>query len=156
MTVTTLPDNDIDIPELAIKVGDVFLGPSKTLTDTHFTLFSAITNDMHPIHYDLEYARATQFGRPLAHGLLLNSLTALGATAAVGLIHGFVIVEQGSRFLAPAMVGDTLQPKLTIERIWRDGARIFCRIRTELTNQREETVLEGFHLYRVFDTPAVP
>lgn len=156
MTVKTLPTNDLDIPELAIKVGDVFFGPSKTLTDTHFTMFSAITNDMHPIHYDLEYARATQFGRPLAHGLLLNGLTALGATAAVGLIHGFVIVEQGSRFLAPAMVGDTLRPKLTVERLWREGSKLFCRIGTELTNQRAETVLEGFHLYRVFEAPKLP
>ena len=41
-----------------LKVGEVFEGPSKTLTDAHFLLFSGLTGDVHPIHYDVEYARA--------------------------------------------------------------------------------------------------
>ncbi len=82
-----------------IQVGAVFTTPSKTLTDAHFLLFSGITGDSHPIHYDVEYARATRFGKPLAHGLLLASLTALGASPATHVIQGFVFVEQGCRSL---------------------------------------------------------
>ena len=54
--------------------------PSKTLTDAHFMFFAGMTGDAHPIHYDDEYAKKTRFGRRLAHGLLLTSLTAVGAS----------------------------------------------------------------------------
>lgn len=62
--------------------GQVFTRPSKTLTDAHFLFFSGLTDDNHPIHYDIEYAKSTRFGEPLAHGLLLAAITALGATDA--------------------------------------------------------------------------
>ena len=83
-----------------LQPGQVFASPSKTLTDAHFLFFSGLTGDNHPIHYDVEYARTTRFGKPLAHGLLLASLTALGASPASPHIDGFVFVEQGCRFLA--------------------------------------------------------
>jgi len=134
-----------------IAEGEVFEGPSKTLTDAHFLMFSGVTGDVHPIHYDVEYARSTRFGKPLAHGLLMVSLTALGASNARERIDGYVLVEQGSKFLAPACVGDTVTPRLTVERSWNEGQRRFCRFRTTLTNQRGETLLEGFHVYRVLE-----
>ncbi|MEX2148284.1 MAG: MaoC/PaaZ C-terminal domain-containing protein [Candidatus Rokuibacteriota bacterium] len=132
-----------------LAVGDTFLTPSKTLTDAHFLFFSGLTGDAHPIHYDVEYARTTRFGKPLAHGLLLASMTALGASSAMHRIDGFVFVEQGCRFVSPALVGDTITPRLTVEKIWQEGKRRFIRIATSLTNQRGETLLEGFHVYRM-------
>jgi acyl dehydratase len=137
-----------------MNVGDTFDGPSRTLTDAHFLLFSGITGDVHPIHYDVEYARRTRFGKPVAHGLLLASLTALGASTARGQLDGFVIAEQGCQYLKPAVIGDTLQPRLILERIWEDSHRKFYRFRTLLLNQHGETILEGFHVYRVLDGQA--
>lgn len=134
-----------------LSAGEVFEGPSRTLTDAHFLLFSGVCGDVQPIHYDIEYAKATRFGKPVAHGLLLASLTALGASTGRERCHGFVFVEQGCRFLRPAFVGDTILPRLTVERVWQEGRRRFCRFRTELINQRHEQVLEGFQLYRIFD-----
>src|SRR3954465_6744201 len=98
-----------------VKVGETFKGPSKTLTDAHFLMFSGITGDVHPIHYDVEYAKQTRFGKPLAHGLMLASLTALGASSGRERIDGYVMIEQGSRFLQPAAVGDTVKPTLLVE-----------------------------------------
>jgi 3-hydroxybutyryl-CoA dehydratase len=129
--------------------GDVFEGPSKTLTDAHFLFFSALTGDAHPIHYDAEYAKGTRFGKPLAHGLLLQSLTAMGASTGRDRLEGFVFIEQGCRFLKPALVGDTIRPRQEVERIWEEGGKRFCRVKTMLLNQRDETLLEGFHLYRI-------
>ena len=134
-----------------IVEGEVFEGPSKTLTDAHFLMFSGVTGDVHPIHYDVEYAKTTRFGKPVAHGLLLASLTALGASNARERIDGYVLVEQGSRFLAPACVGDTVTPRLTVERAWTEGGRRLCRFKTTITNQRGETLIEGFHVYRVLE-----
>jgi 3-hydroxybutyryl-CoA dehydratase len=134
-----------------LKVGETFGGPSKTLTDAHFLLFSGVTGDAHPIHYDVEYAKQTRFGKPLAYGLLLVSMTALGASNARDRLEGFVLVEAASKFLKPAVVGDTICPRFVVERIWQDGRRRFCRVKTELRNQRDEILLEGFHVYRMLD-----
>lgn len=136
-----------------VNEGESFEGPSKTLTDAHFLFFSGLTGDTHPIHYDLEYAKGTRFGKPLAHGLLLNALTALGASSGRDRLHGFVFVEQGCRFLKPALIGDTIRPRQEVERVWTEGGKRFCRVKTRLLNQRDEVILEGFHLYRVLEHP---
>jgi acyl dehydratase len=132
-----------------LKVGDTFDGPSKTLTDAHFLLFSGVTGDVHPIHYDIEYAKKSYFGKPLAHGLLLTALTALGASSEREHLDGFIFIEQGCRFLKPAMVGDTVRPVFELEKLWKDEHRDFARFKTRLINQRGENLLEGFHVYRV-------
>lgn len=134
--------------ERPLQEGETFDGPSKTLTDAHFLFFSALSGDAHPIHYDVEYAKGTKFGKPLVHGLLLVSLTALGASTARERLDGLVFVEQGSRFLHPAIVGDTVRPRFALERIWQKGERRFYRFRTTLRSQRDETLLEGFHVYQ--------
>ncbi len=134
---------------LEIEEGQVFSTPSKTLTDAHFLFFSGLTGDNHPIHYDVEYAKSTKFGAPLAHGLLLAGMTALGGSDASFQIDGFVFIEQGSRFLKPVTVGDTIRTELTVEKIWQEGKRRFVRFATAMINQRDETVLEGFHIYQI-------
>lgn len=132
-----------------LRQGETFDGPSKTLTDAHFLFFSALSGDVHPIHYDVEYSKGTKYGKPLAHGLLLVSMTALGASAARDRIEGLVFVEQGSRFLRPAVVGDTIRPRFVFERSWQEGKRRFLRFATKLLNQRDEVLLEGFHVYQL-------
>jgi acyl dehydratase len=123
---------------LEIEEGQVFTTPTKTLTDAHFLFFSGLTGDNHPIHYDVEYAKATKFGAPLAHGLLLAGMTALGGSDASFQIEGFVFVEQGSRFLKPAKIGDTIHTRLTVEKIWQDGKRRYVRFATTMLNQHDK------------------
>lgn len=132
-----------------LHIGQRFVIPSRTLGDANFAAFQLASGDNHPIHYDVEYAKTTKFGKPLAHGLLLASMTALGATDANSRIDGFVFVEQGSRFLKPALVGDTIRPEMTVEKIWKEGARQYVRFATLLRNQRDEILLEGFHVYQI-------
>jgi len=138
---------------LDISSGEVFHCPSRTLTDAHFVLFASVSCDTHPLHCDAEYAGRTRFGKPVAHGLLLASLTALGSSSGQGKAHGFVFVEQGCRYLKPAAVGDTVHPSLTVERLWEEDRRTFCRLSTTVLNQHGEQLLEGFHLYRVLPHP---
>ena len=109
---------------MTLQPGETFEGPSKTLTDAHFLLFSGVTGDTHPIHYDVEYAKQTRFGKPLAHGLLLASMTALGASSARDRIDGFVFVEQGCTFLKPAVVGDTIKPVFVVEKLWDEASNM--------------------------------
>ena len=99
--------------------------PAKTLTDAHFMFFAGMTGDAHPIHYDDEYAKRHRFGRRLAHGLLLTSLTAVGASTLAPLIEASIVafVEQTTRFLGPAFVGDTHHPGARGRGRWSASAR---------------------------------
>lgn len=134
--------------------GRKFSGPSKTLTDAHFLMYAAISGDTHPIHYDVEYAKNTPFRAPIAHGLLLTGLMALGGSNAGDVCDGLAMVEQGTRYLRPVKVGDTVHPEFEIEDVWRDDKqRSFCRFKTLLLNHKGETMAEGFHVYRILAKP---
>ena len=134
------------------RLGERFAAPSRTLTDAHFLFFAGLTGDNHPIHYDVEYARTrTDFGRPLAHGLLVAALTALGAGALAPHVHDSMIafLEQRSRFRAPVYVGDTMYPVLEVSELIPKDERGVLKLRATITNQRGELVLEGEHVYLV-------
>ena len=61
-----------------LTVGEfIDAGPPRIVSLAKFLDFAAMTGDAHPLHYDEQYAAATRFGRPLAHGLLLMSFSAL-------------------------------------------------------------------------------
>jgi 3-hydroxybutyryl-CoA dehydratase len=137
------------------KVGDRFESPSKTVTDAHFLFFSGLTGDAHPLHYDVEYAKRTRFGRPLAHGLMLASLTAVGASTLSPLIEDSIVafLEQTTRFRAPDFVGDTLKPRHEVIALERKRSGGLLSLGVTLTNQRDETVFEGEHRYLVAYRP---
>jgi len=45
-------------------VGDVYEHrPGRTITDTENTWFTLLTMNTHPLHFDAEYAKASEFGR---------------------------------------------------------------------------------------------
>ena len=133
------------------RVGDRFESPSKTLTDAHFLFFSGLTGDAHPLHYDVEYAKGTRFGRPLAHGLMLTAMTAVGASTLSPLIEDSIVafLEQTTHFRAPVFVGDTIKPEHEVLALERKRSGGLLTLRVTLTNQRGQTVLEGEHRYLV-------
>ena len=138
------------------KIGDRFGSPGRTLTDAHFLFFAGLTGDAHPIHYDEEYARRHRFGRRVAHGLLLTSLTAVGASTLAPLVEASIVafVEQRTRFLAPAFIGDTLTPAHEVVALDPKRSAGLLTLRVTLINQRGEVVLEGEHRYLIAYRPA--
>lgn len=132
-----------------LTIGDRFESPSRTLTDAHFLFFAGLTGDNHPIHYDEEYARKTRFGGRVTHGLLLMAMTALGASPLSHRLDASMLafVEQGCRFLKPVLLGDTVSPSHEVTALEPRKDRGLVRFTTRITNQRGETVLEGYHAY---------
>ena len=53
-----------------IDVGESHETPGITITDWHVMNFAAVSMDFFELHTNEEYARRTQFGRRVAHGLL--------------------------------------------------------------------------------------
>ncbi len=130
-------------------IGEKFSSASKTLGDAHFILFGGLTGDTHPIHSDVEYAKARDLPGPLAHGLLLMAMTAFGAAPDARAIHDSVIAMVGTeaRFLKPAIVGDTIYPEFEVAAIEPKGKeRGILRLRCRIYNQRRDLLLDGEHV----------
>lgn len=136
-------------------LGEKFHIPAKTMTDAHFLFFAGVTGDNHPIHYDDEYAKTTRFGRRVAHGLLVASMTAVGASTLSPLLEESVVafVEQSSRFLKPVHIGDTITPELEVIELVPKTDTGLLRLTTRIRNQRGEAVLEGTHAYLIKKRP---
>ena len=132
-----------------LTVGQTWKSPSRTITDAHFLLFAGVTGDNHPLHYDYEYTRNTIFGKPVAHGLLVMALTALGASELSPRFEAAMIafLEQGGRFVRPVLVGDTVEPRFEVRELIPKGDRGIVVIGVRIVNQRGEVCLEGFHKY---------
>jgi acyl dehydratase len=128
-----------------------FRGEAKTLTTDMFMQFAALTGDAHPIHYDEAHAAKTRFGRPLAHGLLLTSLTALGATSLSRSVEDSMVamLEQRMEFLRPVFVGDVVVPEFEVVSMEPTASGRTARVEMAvwLTNQAGERVIEGRHAY---------
>jgi 3-hydroxybutyryl-CoA dehydratase len=133
-----------------LVVGFAFGGEETILTSEHFSGFAQLTGDKHPIHYDATYAARTTFGRPVAHGLLLTALTALGATSLSARIEDAMIalVEQQMRFLRPVFIGDVVTPRFeVVSNKPASGHRAVVGFAVKILNQNSEAILEGRHVY---------
>ena len=64
------------------------------------------------------------------------------------------LVEQTTRFLAPAFVGDTIKPRHEVIELERKRSAGLLTLRVTLTNQRGETVLDGRHKYLIAYRPS--
>ena len=129
--------------------GETFKSVPHTLSEKHFAGFAAMTGDAHPLHYDADYARAKGFDAPLAHGLLLFGLCALGAAPISRELTESMVAMLGNeaRYKRPAFVGDTVTPQFTVVGIEPKGnERGILQLAIALHNQRDELVLEGAHI----------
>ena len=50
--------------------------PGRTITESDNTWFTLLTMNQHPIHFDKEYARHSEFGQPLVNSTFTLSLVA--------------------------------------------------------------------------------
>jgi itaconyl-CoA hydratase len=90
-------------------VGDVYEHrPGRTLTQADNTWFTLLTMNTHPLHFDEEYAKATEFGRCLvASPLTVAILVGMSVTD----VSQKAIANLGWREIrlpAPVFAGDTL------------------------------------------------
>ena len=125
-------------------VGDVYEHrPGKTVTEYDNHLFTLLTMNTHPMHFDVEFAKASEFGKnlvvsPYTLALLIGmSVTDCSQKAIANLGMDEV------KFTAPVFAGDTIYGESEVlakrESKSRPGQGIVT-IRTLGKNQRGETV----------------
>ncbi len=90
-------------------VGDIYEHrPGRTISETDNTWFTLLTMNTHPLHFDVEYGKASEFGRCLvASPLTLAILVGMSVTD----VSQKAIANLGwkdIRMTAPVFPGDTL------------------------------------------------
>ncbi len=82
--------------------------PGRTITESDNTWFTLLTMNQHPIHFDKEYARHSEFGRPLVNSTFTLSLVAgmsVSDTSQKAIANlGWTDIA----LTAPVFVGDTI------------------------------------------------
>jgi acyl dehydratase len=103
-------------------------------------LFTKITGDRNPLHYDEELARRSRFGGIIVQGGVTSGL--INAVVAEDLPGpGSVFLHVDWSFKAPVRPGDEITAEVEVLEVREDKPII--RLRTTITNQDGIVVLDG-------------
>jgi acyl dehydratase len=94
-----------------LHVGMSFRSPGRTITDADLVAFAGLTGDYSELHTSDVYAKGSEFGRRVAHGMLGLAYAHGLMWARTGDLRETAIAFLGIddwRFLQPIFVGDTI------------------------------------------------
>jgi itaconyl-CoA hydratase len=136
------------------EVGDVYRHRhGRTVTETDNTLFTMLTLNTNPIHFDAEYARQTEFGRVLVNSCFTLSLV---VGLSVSDLSEHVMANLGWTDIVlphPVFVGDTIHAHSEILAKRESTSRPAVGIvdaRSVGENQRGETVVSYRRTFMVY------
>ena len=113
---------------------------TRPVTARDIELFTEITGDRNPLHYDEAAATASRFGGVIVQGGVTSGL--LNAVVAEDLPGpGSVFLEVSWRFLAPVRPGDEITAEVEVLEARED--KPITKLRTTITNGDGVTVLDG-------------
>jgi acyl dehydratase len=113
---------------------------TRTVSDRDIALFTEITGDRNPLHYDEDLAARSRMGGIVVQGGVTSGLlNALVAERLPG--PGSVFLEVAWRFPAPVRPGDVITARATVTAVRED--KPITTLATTITNQDGVTVLEG-------------
>jgi 3-hydroxybutyryl-CoA dehydratase len=129
--------------KIGIYIEDLKVGDSAEkvypVTEREIELFAEVSGDDNPIHLDEEFAKTTQFGARIAHGMLSASfISAVIGTQMPG--YGSIYLSQTLRFRRPVKIGDEVMVRATVTAI--DAKKGRATIET-LCAVAGKTVVEG-------------
>lgn len=128
-----------------IEEGDVFLSPSRTISESDLLQFAGLTGDLNELHTSDTFAAKTNFGKRIAHGMLVLSMAnGLYMRSNIFRTSVFLGIENW-KSPKPVFIGDTISLRLTIasKRITKDGKRAVIGMHYEVLNQNDEIVGDG-------------
>jgi acyl dehydratase len=97
-------------------VGEEYVTPARTMTETDVVLFAAMSGDYNELHTSEAFGKTTQFGKRIGHGLL-GLAVSHGLFFRLGLVEGTAIAFLGIdswKFEAPFFLGDTIRVKVQV------------------------------------------
>ncbi len=129
-------------------VGETFVSPARTITESDIVNFAALTGDWHPLHTDVTYAAKTPFKERIAHGMLILSVGMvlpfrLGPYSSF-LPRSFIAFYgmESVRFTGPTKIGDTIHCEAEVTEIVDKGPeRGVLTTQNRIVNQRGELLV---------------
>ena len=113
---------------------------TRAVTERDIELFTELTGDRNPLHYDAAAAERSRFGGLIVQGGVTSGL--LNAVVAEDLPGpGSVFLHVDWSFTAPVRPGDEITAEVEVLEARED--KPITRLRTTIVNQRDEPVLEG-------------
>src|SRR3569832_798722 len=117
---------------------------TRTVTETDNVLFTTMTMNPQPLHLDAEFAKTTEFGRPLVNSIFTLGLV-IGMTVGDTTL-GTTIANLGMsdvRFPKPVFHGDTLRARTKVVSVRDSKSRPeagLVELEHTALNQRDEVV----------------
>jgi acyl dehydratase len=113
---------------------------TRTISEHDIELFTELTGDRNPLHYDADAAAASRFGGIIVQGGVTSGL--LNAVVAEELPGpGSVFLHVEWDFKAPVRPGDTITAEVEVLEARED--KPLTNLRTTITNQEGTVVLDG-------------
>jgi acyl dehydratase len=113
---------------------------TRTVVARDIELFTDMTGDRNPLHYDEELASQTRFGGIIVQGGITSGL--LNAVVAEDLPGpGSVFLHVDWKFTAPVRPGDEITADVEVLDVRPD--KPIVKLRTTITNQDDTVVLDG-------------
>jgi len=127
------------------QINEVSLSQGRTITEADVINFASLSGDWNELHVNEEFARQGHFGRRIAHGALIFSISA-GLMALTDSDHkpdlvAFYGVDR-LRFVRPVFLGDTIHVKQTVQSLVPRGEQSgLVNVIREVLNQDSALVL---------------
>jgi acyl dehydratase len=113
---------------------------SRTVTDKDIHLFTEISGDRNPLHYNEATAKASRFGEIVVQGGITSAiLNAVVAEALPG--PGTVFLSVNWAFKAPVRPGDTITGRVEVTSVRTD--KPITKLKTTVTRDDGTVVLDG-------------
>jgi acyl dehydratase len=113
---------------------------TRKVTERDIALFTEMTGDRNPLHYDKAAAEASRFGGIIVQGGVTSGL--LNALVAQDLPGpGSVFLRVDWNFRAPVRPGDEITAEAEVIEVKPD--KPICTLRTTITNHDGTVVLDG-------------
>jgi acyl dehydratase len=113
---------------------------SRTVEPGDIELFTRISGDRNPLHYDVAAAKASRFGEIVVQGGITSAI--LNAVVAEDLPGpGTVFLQVDWKFVAPVRPGDTITGAVEVVEVRED--KPITKLKTSVRRQDGVVVLEG-------------
>jgi acyl dehydratase len=137
----TMPDRFFE----EYEIGQRWVTPGRTVTETDLVKFSGLSADFFPLHIDREYAATTRFGRRIAQGFLVMSMATGMVPADPDKVEALYGIDK-MRFLRPVFIGDTIHVEMEVTGLnARDDGAGVVDFKLEVVNQKSKPVVANIY-----------
>jgi 3-hydroxybutyryl-CoA dehydratase len=126
------------------ELGSVAVSRGRTITESDIVNFAGLSGDFVELHMNEEYAKNGPFGRRIAHGALIFSISTglmMQMTGDWEAVVAFYGVDK-LRFTAPVFIGDTVRvSRRVVEKQLKNAERGVVALENTVLNQDGKPVI---------------